>query len=210
MPRRSQAQETASSSSSQRNGVQEEHAHEPSNWPGPFATARSLLKNRSKARKLRQEDHEEESNEEQTLSGRRIPWEPKPEAQIDSTKVDDGWCLVPDTYPVPSLTVLCIQFICKHIEDLEALGPVTSELRRKLSYTLCERQKMDAATFDLLCKADDGYGGGTYEDAIDIPDCALIDPPQMQASLQQCKKLRKLALGHCGRGFTDRTAKAIR
>eukprot|EP01138_Halocafeteria_seosinensis_P013937 gb/GECG01014232.1/.p1 GENE.gb/GECG01014232.1/~~gb/GECG01014232.1/.p1 ORF type:complete len:226 (+),score=16.19 gb/GECG01014232.1/:1-678(+) len=205
MPRR---RRTEGSSEASRNGSGS--SEERSHWPGPFATARNLLRERTKARRLREEQEDPHEENESSDTRPHIPWEPRPDANIDQSQVDDGWCFVPDTYPVQSLTVLCVQFICKHVDQLEALGPITPELRRKISYTLCERQKMNAATFDLLAKADDEFGGGTYEGEIDIPDCALIDPHQMQASLGQCRQLRKLSLGHCGRGFTDATAWAVK
>lgn len=104
---------------------------------------------------------------------------------------------------VPSLFQLCVDFVVRHFEDVEALGPVDSSIRRAICESLVANGKMNGAAFDAIAEV--GI------EALELIDCSEVTQDQLSEALEQLipAGLRALILNHAGRCFGPKAVQAI-
>jgi hypothetical protein len=121
----------------------------------------------------------------------------------------------------PSLASICIDALTremKHIDDISILDP---SARRALAAAVSRNRAVDNHAFTVFAA---GAAGG---EALAVPDCAGVDEHTMTMGLFSTavplsseeenslltmpniegKRLTELDLGHCGRGFSDRSVR---
>jgi hypothetical protein len=103
---------------------------------------------------------------------------------------------------IPPLSVLVMEALIPYLSHVDELGPMSAHFRRLFAEAVCRARAMDGHAFKLFAAAAD--------DELDVPDCAGVDEASMLDALSHTGgPLTSLRLGHCGRGMTDRTLKAI-
>jgi len=105
---------------------------------------------------------------------------------------------------VPTLYQLCINFIVKHFEYVQALGlSVDSNMRKAICEGLVRHGKMNGAAFDVLTEP--GI------ESLEVIDCAEVTQNQLVEALQKLLPmgLRAIILTHAGRCFGPKVVDAI-
>jgi len=131
---------------------------------------------------------------------------------------------------VPSLQSLCVALLARFCDHIEELGPVPEGPRRRLAWALARARTLDGRALALLAAAP--------ATSIWAPDCSAIEDVDLIAALERrpaeslgtshaaddgdapaasaalsgflsAPSLTVVHLGACGRGMTDRAARAL-
>lgn len=104
---------------------------------------------------------------------------------------------------VPTLFQICVNFLVKNFEHVEALGDVESSIRRDVANELVAKKKLNGAAFDVLTEV--GI------EALELIDCAEVTQEQLGEALKKLLPagLRFLLLHHAGRCFGPMAVKEI-
>ncbi|KNE58163.1 hypothetical protein AMAG_04978 [Allomyces macrogynus ATCC 38327] len=92
---------------------------------------------------------------------------------------------------VPPLKDMCIRALSEHIDDVEALGDVSDETRRKLARILCKKRALDASVLPLFT--------GWEITNLTLFDCTKLDADTLAMIARLCPNMRSLHLAFCGR-----------
>ncbi|KNE59366.1 hypothetical protein AMAG_03661 [Allomyces macrogynus ATCC 38327] len=92
---------------------------------------------------------------------------------------------------VPPLKDMCIRALSEHIDDVEALGDVSNETRRKLARILCKKRALDASVLPLFT--------GWEITNLTLFDCTKLDANTLAMIARLCPNLQSLHLAFCGR-----------
>lgn len=105
---------------------------------------------------------------------------------------------------VPSLFQICVDFLVRNFDQVEALGNnVDGYIRRAICESLVAQGKFTSAAFDAI--AEDGI------ESLELVDCAEVTQDQLSDALQKLipAGLQALILNHAGRCFGPTTVRAI-
>jgi hypothetical protein len=112
---------------------------------------------------------------------------------------------------VPSLGAMCLALLLRHVDAVESLGYVTSQVRYQFADALAKHGKLNAE--NVMRVVDPGLV------ELYLPDCKLLEEVELTAAIKRAAEhddpmetepcLRILRLGWCGRGFGSRAASAI-
>ncbi|KAG2717966.1 hypothetical protein I3843_03G196200 [Carya illinoinensis] len=147
-------------------------------WPGPFSTAMSIIKDRAtKSQRV----------ENSSLEKSKCPpfiWVPK-YSQNRPKRL------------VPSLKEQCLAVLAENVEAIASLECVPDALKHTLSQLLCDSRRMNSHCFELLIR------GSPTE--VRVRDCSWLTEEQFTKSFHSCdtSNLTVLQLDHCGRCIPD-------
>ncbi|KAH7435493.1 hypothetical protein KP509_06G067100 [Ceratopteris richardii] len=150
-------------------------------WPGPFSTARQLVKNRETAAAARKES---------AIPGEKsslVDWRPSRDPSDTSIF----------RRKPSSLQDICLGILAKNAESVVSLDGVPDTVRARISAAFCERRTMSATTLSLF------FQGMPSE--IHCLDCTQICEDKLTELMKQVcpMRLEKLHLEYCGRGLTE-------
>lgn len=104
---------------------------------------------------------------------------------------------------VKSLYDLCVEYLVKHFEHVDSLGPVGSSVRKSICEALVAANKFDGAAFNAITEP--GI------EALDLVDCAEITQDQLCDALTKLipAGLQAIIINNCGRCFGPKTVRTI-
>ncbi|XP_030530491.1 uncharacterized protein LOC115740960 [Rhodamnia argentea] len=158
-----------------------EAQQDPEDWPGPFATAMKIIRDRSSKLSAKQTRSSSAKSESPV-----IKWVPRKDQGCDLIK------------PVPpSLQELCIKVLADNFDAISSLEGVPDVLRHRLCQLLCDSRRINAHFFDLLIQ------GCPTE--LCIRDCSWLAEEEFAKSFSECdtSDLTVLQLNQCGRCLAD-------
>ena len=200
-----------------------------SSWCGPFAVAREMIAKREEAKRLREQELEEESGnanhpldaimeqvelEQQRKIHPSLLW--KSRLPSNNTSNHEGSTKVSiyakrqkrveaASYAiarVPTLFQLVVDFVVDHFEDVETLGPVEHSIRTALTRELVAQHKLDRNSFQALLEPD--------LEALELIDCSQLPQDVLTKALLDLKgTLRYLVLDQCGRCFGPKAVESL-
>ena len=122
---------------------------------------------------------------------------------------------------IPALSTLCVRVLAVHIDCVQSLGDVPTEVKTELAAELAARRKLNATTLSLVVR---GHDGTENDDTVlfqgiptlVLPDCSGVDEEGLFSALRAASAwergrssevspaspLRVLELRNCGHCFT--------
>ncbi|KAL5995322.1 hypothetical protein ACLOJK_025380 [Asimina triloba] len=141
-----------------------ENGPEVEDWPGPFATAMKIIKDRDTRLSARQGNSMPYKSESAPV----ILWKPSQESQDRVYK-----------RVVPTLQDLCFNILCENADAITSLEGIPELVKSKLSWQLCDSRNMSCHILGLLA------AGSPSE--IRLKDCSWITEDQLREILITCK-----------------------
>ena len=182
------------------------------NWCGPFAVAREMIAAREEARRLREEEQEEEGtphpldeamkeyeSEKKRKAHPSLQWKSKLQPVNNNNNNESLYSkrqkrvdTLSSARAVPSLFQICVDFLVKNFEYVEGLGDVDSSIRTSVARALVASGKMNAESFRVLAEVG--------AEALEIVDCSEISQATLVSALKDLipSGLRYLLLGSRG------------
>jgi DNA repair protein RAD7 len=130
-------------------------------WPGPFSTARKLVRERQAAVIAREEGSPGESS-----SGPLVDWSPsRPSDALFGRR------------PIPTLFEMSVRILVDNAEFVESMEGIPDVVRRRVAAGFAARRKLIPETLSLFFQGCPGE--------IVLPDCTLVGEAEMTAVMAQ-------------------------
>lgn len=156
----------------------DDSAGEEPDWPGPFSTARKLVRERGAAAAAR---------------GEHLPEDSAPRPVVDwtpSRTLDSSALFGRST--IPSLFDMSVRLLVDNAEFVESMEGIPDAVRKRVAAGFCARRKMIPETLSLFFRGSPGE--------IVLPDCTLVGEAEMTEAMAQTDTQRlevNADLGFC-------------
>jgi DNA repair protein RAD7 len=104
---------------------------------------------------------------------------------------------------IPSLYTLALQLLVKHIDAVSTLWGVPDLIKTEVAAAVCQQRRMDPTIAQLFADS--------APSELVLTDCTQLDAEAMGQLLATAgsRRLERLELCMCGRGFGDEAAAAV-